>query len=70
MRKKILLVDDTVTITKLEKVLLGSDFDYLEARNGEEACAQARAEKPDLILMDLNMPVKNGMEESMASPSR
>jgi CheY-like chemotaxis protein len=62
MRKKILLVDDTVTITALEKLLLGTDYDYLEARNGEEACAQARAEGPDLILMDLNMPVKNGIE--------
>jgi twitching motility two-component system response regulator PilH len=62
MRKKILLVDDTVTITALEKLLLGRDFDYLEARNGEEAFARARAESPDLILMDLNMPVKNGIE--------
>jgi twitching motility two-component system response regulator PilH len=62
MRKKILLVDDTLTITALEKLLLGRDFDYVEARNGEEACAQARAQKPDLILMDLNMPVKNGIE--------
>jgi len=62
MRKKSLLVDDTVTITALEKLLLGSDFDYVEARDGEEACIQARAEKPDLILMDLNMPVKNGIE--------
>jgi CheY-like chemotaxis protein len=62
MRKKILLVDDTVTITALEKLLLGREFDYLEARNGDEAVAQARAGKPDLILMDLNMPVKNGIE--------
>jgi CheY-like chemotaxis protein len=62
MRKKILLVDDTVTITALEKLLLGSDYDYVEARNGEEAHACARTEAPHLILMDLNMPVKNGIE--------
>jgi len=62
MRKKILLVDDTVTVTTLEKIILGADYDYVEARNGDEAFARALAERPDLILMDLNMPVKNGLE--------
>jgi CheY-like chemotaxis protein len=62
MRKKILLVDDMVTITRLEKLLLGDAFEYLEARDGEQAFACAQANQPDLILMDLNMPVKNGIE--------
>jgi CheY-like chemotaxis protein len=62
MRKKILLVDDTVTVTTLEKILLGQDYDYLEARNGEEAFKRARDEQPDLILMDLNMPGTNGID--------
>jgi CheY-like chemotaxis protein len=62
MRKKILLVDDMATITMLEKLLLGDAFEYIEARDGEEALACARAQRPDLILMDLNMPVKNGIE--------
>lgn len=62
MRKKILLVDDTVTVTTLEKIILGPDYDYVEARNGDEAFDRARAERPDLILMDLNMPVKNGID--------
>jgi CheY-like chemotaxis protein len=62
MRKKILLVDDTLTVTTLEKIILGADYDYLEARNGEEAFDRARAESPDLILMDLNMPVKSGLD--------
>jgi CheY-like chemotaxis protein len=61
-RKKILLVDDTVTITSLEKLVLGDAYEYVEARNGEEAITQAGAWRPDLILMDLNMPVKNGIE--------
>jgi CheY-like chemotaxis protein len=61
MRKKILLVDDTATITTLEKLLLGPDYDYVEARNGEEAFQLALSERPDLILMDLNMPVKDGI---------
>jgi CheY-like chemotaxis protein len=62
MRKKILLVDDTITVTTLEKIILGADYDYVEARNGVEALQLALAERPDLILMDLNMPVKNGID--------
>ena len=62
MRKKILLVDDTVTVTMLEKIVLGDGYDYVEARNGDEAMARARSDRPDLILMDLNMPVKNGID--------
>jgi CheY-like chemotaxis protein len=62
MRKKILLVDDTVTMTTLEKLILGDGYDFVEARNGAEAFERALADRPDLILMDLNMPVKNGIE--------
>src|SRR5438874_397152 len=39
MRKRILLVDDMATVTTLERAVLGSGFDYLEARNGQEAVA-------------------------------
>jgi len=60
-RKKILLVDDTSTIRKLARAILGNDYDYVEAENGEQANRVARAEKPDLIVMDLNMPVKDGV---------
>ncbi len=62
MRKKILLVDDTLTVTTLEKIILGNEYDYVEARNGVEAFERALAHAPDLILLDLNMPVKNGLE--------
>src|SRR5262245_38663810 len=62
MKKKILLVDDTLTVTALEKIILGSGYDFIEARNGQEALDQARSHRPDLILMDINMPVKNGIE--------
>ena len=62
LRRRILLVDDTITVTALERALLGGEFDYVEARNGIEAHECARSEGPDLILMDLNMPVAGGME--------
>ena len=60
-RKKILLVDDTMTVIAMEKIILGAGYDYVEAHNGEEALQRALAEAPDLVLMDLNMPVKDGL---------
>lgn len=61
-RKKILLVDDTATVRMLERAILGSDYEFIEAQNGAEAVTQALLKLPDLILMDLNMPVKDGIE--------
>jgi CheY-like chemotaxis protein len=41
--------------------LLG-DFEVLAAENGEKGCEMAAEEQPDIILMDLEMPVVNGWE--------
>lgn len=58
-----LLVDDTDTILLFLKTLLaGQGFDFLTAKNGEEAVAKARQERPDLILLDVFMPVMDGIE--------
>lgn len=62
IRKRILLVDDTATVRMLERAILGTEYEYIEAQNGAEAVTQALSQKPDLILMDLNMPVKDGIE--------
>ncbi len=61
-RKKILLVDDTATVRMLERAILGTDYEYIEAQNGAEAVTLAAERHPDLILMDLNMPVMDGIE--------
>ncbi|MEE8639292.1 MAG: response regulator [bacterium] len=62
-RKKILLVDDTDTILLFLKTLLaGQDFDFLTAKNGAEAVEKARRERPDLVLLDVFMPVMDGIE--------
>jgi two-component system alkaline phosphatase synthesis response regulator PhoP len=62
-RKKILLVDDTDTILLFLKTLLaGQDFEFLTAKNGAEAVEKARRERPDLVLLDIFMPVMDGIE--------
>jgi CheY-like chemotaxis protein len=70
-KKTLLLVDDTSTVRMLERAILGADYDYLEAKNGADAIAVATERLPDLILMDLNMPVKDGLrglQELKAQP--
>jgi two-component system, cell cycle response regulator DivK len=62
-KKKILIVDDNSDLRKLlALVLKNSDYDTVEAATGLEALNQARATRPDLILMDLFMPDVTGDE--------
>jgi CheY-like chemotaxis protein len=61
MGKRILIVEDNAQNRLLLKDLLEyHGFEILEAANGEEGIAVARKERPDLILMDLQMPVMDG----------
>jgi two-component system, cell cycle response regulator DivK len=53
--------DDNVYMLKMRLELLG-DFEVLAAEDGEKGCAMAAAERPDVILMDLEMPVIDGWE--------
>ncbi|WP_461631477.1 PAS domain S-box protein [Labilibaculum euxinus] len=60
-KAKILLVDDNELNRELIKDMLEhSQLDVFEAENGEEAVQSATKNLPDLILMDLRMPVMNG----------
>ncbi len=62
-KKKILLVDDVELFLELEKTFFRrEDFHLLIARTGKEALAIAKAEKPDLVFMDLHMPELAGDE--------
>jgi two-component system cell cycle response regulator DivK len=53
--------DDNVFMLKMRLELLG-DFEVLTAEDGERGCAMAVSERPDIILMDLEMPVMDGWE--------
>ena len=61
-RKKILIVDDTDWNRDLLVQLLEDEYDLAQAVDGAEAVKKAGQEKPDLILMDLGMPVMDGWE--------
>lgn len=61
-KKKILLIDDSATILMLERQILGQDYDIVTASDGRSGVAKARAERPDLILLDLVMPGANGLD--------
>jgi DNA-binding NarL/FixJ family response regulator len=65
MAKTVLLVDDNAAIRDVLCGLFGSQTDFEvcgEAENGQEAIEKAERLRPDLIVMDLSMPVMNGIE--------
>ena len=53
--------DDNVYMLKMRLEMIDG-FEVLVAENGETGCAKAIAEQPDLILMDLDLPVVDGWE--------
>ncbi len=61
MNKRILVVEDTQNIREiLLEILDGAGYTVVGATNGAEALDRARIFKPDLILIDLLMPVMDG----------
>jgi DNA-binding response OmpR family regulator len=64
MRKgKILVVDDEVYITQILEFSLGAEgFEVITANNGELAVEKAVQAQPDLIVLDIMMPVLDGYE--------
>jgi len=60
---RILVVDDEADSRRILRDLLASiDYEVTEAVNGEQALAAVKKERPDLILMDSQMPVLDGYE--------
>jgi len=60
-KAKILLVDDDIDFVESTKIVLESKpYEVIVAHEGNEALRKAREEVPDLILLDVIMPVKDG----------
>jgi two-component system alkaline phosphatase synthesis response regulator PhoP len=61
--KRVLLVEDEVKIARLVRdYLRQAGFDVLEATDGPSGLAMARAEKPDMIVLDLGLPGMDGLD--------
>lgn len=61
-RRRILIVEDSSLNRDLLVQLLEDEYDILEAADGDEGVRKAQQEKPDLVLMDLALPVLDGWE--------
>lgn len=62
MSKKVLLVDDAAFMRmRVKKVLEEQGYSTVEAADGKEAIDKFVKEKPDLIMMDITMPVMDGI---------
>jgi two-component system, cell cycle response regulator DivK len=63
MSKRILVVDDQEDLRGvLRDLLTGSGYTVIEAADGEAGVTKAKSDHPDLILMDIQMPVIDGYE--------
>jgi CheY-like chemotaxis protein len=60
--KKILVTEDNDSNYILMTYILRRDYEYCRAKNGQEAIEMADQEDIDLVLMDIKMPLMNGME--------
>lgn len=59
----VMIVDDHAVIRRMVRALLeAEDLAVCDAADGAEGVQKAQAEKPDLIILDLSMPVMNGLE--------
>jgi two-component system, chemotaxis family, chemotaxis protein CheY len=63
IKKKILIVEDDSFLSEMYATKLESaDFEVIIATDGEQALDKMRLDKPDLVLLDLLMPKKDGFE--------
>jgi len=63
MSKRILVVEDQIDNRQILRDLLGNaGYELTEAVNGEEALLKVTEQRPDLILMDIQLPVMDGYE--------
>jgi DNA-binding response OmpR family regulator len=62
-KKRVCIIDDDANVREIYLTKFNKEgFDVTLAVNGEEGLRVIREKKPDIILLDLQMPVKNGIE--------
>jgi DNA-binding response OmpR family regulator len=60
--KTILICEDDHNLRQLVRAVLGDGYQFLEAEDGDEALELALRARPDLIILDLMMPGRSGLE--------
>jgi DNA-binding response OmpR family regulator len=58
----VLICEDEAALRELIRVSLGPGYRYLEAEDGHEALRLVRAERPDLVVLDLMLPGLHGLD--------
>jgi two-component system cell cycle response regulator DivK len=70
MTKRILVVEDQADNRQIIRDMLApTDYEITEAESGEEALAAIAKQRPDLILMDIQLPVMDGYTATRALQS-
>jgi len=59
---KVLVCDDEEVLRSLIRATLEGDFEIVEATSGDATLGKARAERPDLIVLDMMMPGTSGLD--------
>lgn len=62
MKKRLLVAEDEADLLTIYRIMLGDSYEIVEAQNGQEAVDLWRKHRPDLTLMDIQMPVMSGDE--------
>ena len=64
-KKKLLIAEDNISNFKLLYFVLSKEYEIIHAVNGQEAVEKFKTDNPDLILMDIGMPVMDGNEATV-----
>ena len=63
VKRRVLLADDDPALRRLVLTTIGTDhFDVLQAGDGQEALDMAREQHPDLMVLDVNLPRRDGFD--------
>ena len=62
MKTVLIADDDPITVKRIKETLAPHEYSVLSARNGKECLKSARKHKPDIIILDVIMPVMDGIE--------
>jgi len=61
-KRRITVVEDDAAVLETVQVMLGDRYEIIPATNGEEAVRKYKMFKPEVVLMDVMMPVMDGVE--------